>query len=64
MVIVSKNGSLNVDQFYQNFIVWSSTAVCCDQKSHAFKWDPLADEVLEAALSSPTEKRRPPTCPI
>ena len=33
-------------------------------KSHTFKWDPLADEVLEAAWSSPTEKRRPPTCPI
>ena len=25
-------------------------------KSHTFKWDPLADEVLEAAWSSPTEK--------
>ena len=33
-------------------------------KSHTFKWDPLADEVLEAAWKSPTEKRRPPTCPI
>ena len=33
-------------------------------KPHTFKWDPLADEVLEAAWSSPTEKRRPPTCPI
>ena len=25
-------------------------------KPHAFKWDPLADDVLEAAWSSPTEK--------
>ena len=32
-------------------------------KTHVF-WDPLVDEVLEAAWSSPTEKRRPPTCPI
>ena len=33
-------------------------------KSHTFKWGPLADEVLEAACISPTEKRRPPTGPI
>ena len=36
------------------FCCGNSAAVI--SKSHTSKWDPLADEVLEAAWSSPTEK--------
>ena len=56
-IIVMKDlGSIHTKD--ARFFWWGNSAADIS-KSHTFKWDPLADEVLEAAWSSPTEKRRP-----